>query len=160
MPTSTVPLRILLQLSWRNLWRHRRRNGMLLAAIVVAVATIVLANSLIRGWQAQMLETVVDNLTGHVAVHATGYRDDPSIQRALQLPPNFNPQLDGTEMLGWASRVRVPGVILSERDTRGVQVVGIDPAEELIVIFMTQLMPSYTFNFRGQLKSLVYSAVE
>ncbi len=35
----------------------------------------------------------------------------------------------------------------------------IDPAEELIVIFMTQLIPSGTFNFRGQLKSLVYSAI-
>jgi len=35
----------------------------------------------------------------------------------------------------------------------------IDPAEDLIVIFMTQLMPSGTFNFRGQLKSLVYPAI-
>ncbi len=35
----------------------------------------------------------------------------------------------------------------------------VDPAEELIVIFMTQFMPSATFNFRGQLKSLVYAAI-
>ena len=36
---------------------------------------------------------------------------------------------------------------------------GVDPKEDLIVIFMTQLMPSATFNFRGQLKSIVYSAI-
>jgi CubicO group peptidase (beta-lactamase class C family) len=35
----------------------------------------------------------------------------------------------------------------------------IDPAEDLIVIFMTQLLPSGTFNFRGQLKSIVYPAI-
>jgi CubicO group peptidase (beta-lactamase class C family) len=35
----------------------------------------------------------------------------------------------------------------------------IDPAEELIVVFMTQLLPSGTFNFRGQLKALVYPAI-
>jgi CubicO group peptidase (beta-lactamase class C family) len=35
----------------------------------------------------------------------------------------------------------------------------VDPAEELIVVFMTQLLPSGTFNFRGQLKALVYSAI-
>ena len=35
----------------------------------------------------------------------------------------------------------------------------IDPAEELIVIFMTQFMPSGTFNFRGQLKSIIYPAI-
>jgi len=35
----------------------------------------------------------------------------------------------------------------------------IDPKEELVVIFMTQLMPSRSFDFRGQLKNLVYSAL-
>ena len=35
----------------------------------------------------------------------------------------------------------------------------VDPHEDLVVIFMTQLMPSNTFNFRGQLKNLVYSAI-
>jgi CubicO group peptidase (beta-lactamase class C family) len=35
-----------------------------------------------------------------------------------------------------------------------------DPREDLTVIFMTQLMPSSTFNFRGQLRNLVYSAIE
>jgi CubicO group peptidase (beta-lactamase class C family) len=35
----------------------------------------------------------------------------------------------------------------------------VDPKEDLVVIFMTQLIPSATFNFRGQLKSIVYSAI-
>ncbi|MDP1629819.1 MAG: serine hydrolase domain-containing protein [Caulobacter sp.] len=35
----------------------------------------------------------------------------------------------------------------------------VDPKEELTVVFMTQLMPSASFDFRGQLKSLVYSAI-
>jgi CubicO group peptidase (beta-lactamase class C family) len=35
----------------------------------------------------------------------------------------------------------------------------VDPAEDLVVIFLTQLIPSGTFNFRGQLKNLVYSAI-
>ena len=35
----------------------------------------------------------------------------------------------------------------------------IDPTEELIVIFMTQLMPSGSFNFRGQLHTLIYPAI-
>ncbi|HEV7158185.1 MAG TPA: serine hydrolase domain-containing protein [Caulobacteraceae bacterium] len=35
----------------------------------------------------------------------------------------------------------------------------VDPREALSVVFMTQLMPSGTFNFRGQLRNLVYSAI-
>ncbi len=36
----------------------------------------------------------------------------------------------------------------------------IDPHEQLIVIFLTQLIPSNTYNFRGQLESLVYAALD
>ncbi|HEY2751215.1 serine hydrolase domain-containing protein [Phenylobacterium sp.] len=35
----------------------------------------------------------------------------------------------------------------------------VDPKEDLSVVFMTQLMPSGTFNFRGQLKSIIYSSI-
>lgn len=35
----------------------------------------------------------------------------------------------------------------------------VDPAEELVVVFMTQLMPSSTFNFRGQLENIIYGAL-
>ena len=35
----------------------------------------------------------------------------------------------------------------------------IDPKEDLSVVFMTQLMPSGSFNFRGQLKSIIYSSI-
>jgi CubicO group peptidase (beta-lactamase class C family) len=36
----------------------------------------------------------------------------------------------------------------------------VDPSEDLFVVFLTQLMPSTTYNFRGQLRSMVYAAIE
>lgn len=36
----------------------------------------------------------------------------------------------------------------------------VDPVDEVAVVFMTQLVPSGTFNFRGQLKALVYGAMD
>jgi ABC-type lipoprotein release transport system permease subunit len=69
----------LVQLGWRNLWRQRRRNVMLLAAIFVAVAGVVLINALIRGLQYEMRDSAVKNLSGTFKVLAPGYRDDPSI---------------------------------------------------------------------------------
>jgi CubicO group peptidase (beta-lactamase class C family) len=35
----------------------------------------------------------------------------------------------------------------------------VDDQEDLVVVFMTQLMPSGAFNFRGQLKSIIYSSI-
>ena len=36
----------------------------------------------------------------------------------------------------------------------------VDPTEEFYAIFMAQLIPSSTFNFRGQIKSIVYGALK
>ena len=120
----------LLQLSIRNILRHRRRNGVMLAAIVVAVAAVVLMSSLIRGMQEDLAETAVASLLGHVKVLAPGYRDDPGIQRSFALAEDWASEMDEGAVAGWAARVRVPAVIMSERGTRGVQFVGVNPAQE------------------------------
>ena len=125
-----MPTKLLLQLSWRNLWRHRRRNGILIIAIAIAVAGVVLLNTLLRGMQIDMRESVIDNLTGHVKVLEPGYRADPSIAHGFEVAADLG--LDADAIAGWTMRVRVPAVIMSERETRGVQLVGVDPAREHI----------------------------
>lgn len=131
---------LLFRLSLRNLLRHRRRNLLMLGAIVVAVATVVTMNALVRGMQVDLANGAVDNLTGHIKVLAPGYLDDPSIERSFPLPEDLSvdlaslglSDLDPALIDGWAARVRVPAVIMSERETRGIQLVGVDPAQERI----------------------------
>lgn len=103
---------------------------MLLAAVVVAVAGVTLANALIRGFQHDMREAAVQNLTGHLKVLAPGYLDDPGIQKSFPLEKAWSPDIDPRQLKGWAARIRIPAVIMSERETRGVQLVGVDPARE------------------------------
>jgi ABC-type lipoprotein release transport system permease subunit len=125
-------LKLALQLSFRNILRHRRRNAMLFAAIAVAVGGVASMNTLIRGFQTDMLDAAIGNLTGHVKIMAPGYRDDPSIQKGFEIAQDFAPDVPAEELLGWAPRIRIPAVIMSERETRGVQLVGVDPAAEEI----------------------------
>ena len=88
-----MPLKLLIQLSSRNLTRHKRRNFMLLMAICVAVAGVTFMNSLIRGFQYDMQDSAVANLTGHVKVLAPGYLDDPGIQKSFKLAENWQPDI-------------------------------------------------------------------
>lgn len=127
-----MPLKLLAALSVRNLFRHKRRNLMLLMAITVAVAGVVVTNGLIRGMQLDMREAAVANLTGHIKVLAPGYLDDPNIEKSFELAPGWQPDVPAEELAGWAARIRIPAVIMSERETRGVQFVGVDPAQENI----------------------------
>jgi len=127
-----MPLKLLLQLSGRNLFRRKRRNFMLLLAIVVAVSGVTLMNSLIRGLQYDMREAAVENLTGHLKIMAPGYLDDPSIEKSFELAAGWEPDIPAGDLDGWAARIRIPAVIMSERETRGVQFIGVDPAQESI----------------------------
>ncbi len=127
-----MPLKLLVQLSWRNLWRHRRRNGIMVLAIALAVTGVMLMNTLMRGMAAEMREAAIDNLTGHIKVIHPGYMADPGIGRGFEPEQGWEQALADVPVAGWAQRVRVPAVIMSERETRGVQLVGVDPAREAI----------------------------
>ena len=130
-----MPFKLIIQLSVRNLFRYPRRNGLLLLAIAFALAGATLTNSLMRGWQYDMLDRAVENLVGHVKVQAAEYRDDPNMQHSFKLPTDFKPQIAGVAVAGWAPRIKVPAVVLSERESRGVQLVGVDPKRENISFF-------------------------
>ncbi len=132
----TVPLTLLAQLSSRNLWRYRRRNLTLFAAILVAVAGCLLTSALLRGYQHDMMDDAIANLSGNLNVTAPGYRADPSIARSFALDAAFAPDIPADEMIGWTRRVRVPAVVLSERETRGVSLVGVDPDDERAMSFL------------------------
>lgn len=127
-----MKLTLLVQLSWRNLWRHRRRTVILLTTICVAVGSVLVLNALLRGMQMSMVETAIDNLNGHFKVVAPGYLDDPGIRKSFEFEPSGHPELAAYGIRGWTSRVRVPAVIRSERETRGVQFVGVVPGSENI----------------------------
>jgi ABC-type lipoprotein release transport system permease subunit len=131
-----MPLALLTQLGWRNLWRQRRRNLILITTIVFAVASVVLTNALIRGFQYDMRDDAVRNLTGHIKVLAPGYRDDPSIMQGFEVGADWLPAIASADLMGWTERVVVPAVVMSERETRGINLVGIDPADERAISFL------------------------
>ena len=120
---------LLFQLSWRNLWRNTRRNLLLAFAIALGVASIVMAAALLRGWQADLKRDAVLVAGGHLSVMLPGYRADPQARYAYTVPTALADSLDAAGV-PWTSRVSIPAVVQSERETRGVNLVGIDPAFE------------------------------
>ena len=132
-------LTLLIQLGWRNLWRHRRRNGMLCLAVAVGVGGLVFIDAMLRGWQSGMVEDVIKNLTGHIKVHAAGYRDDPSVAYNFVPPDALNALLENESSARWTERVVVPAVLMSERETRGVSLVGVVPGDEAELSFLGEV---------------------
>ena len=139
-------MKIVLRLAWRNLWRNHRRTLIMLAAIVVGTWAMIFMTALMRGMVDEMVKDGISVLPGHVQVHHPDFRDDPTISNVIGPPSGeLLEALRRPEVVAWSTRVRVPAVISSEQDTRGVTLVGIDPDQERGVSFVADDMTEGRF---------------
>ncbi len=124
-------MKLLTVLAWRNLWRYPRRTTIILLAIAFGIWSMLSMSAFMRGMMEQYVNNAIQSLVGHIQIHAPGYRDDPVIDHSMP-PPNDKllNVLNGENIKGWATRVRVPAAVSSERESMGVTLVGIDPAQE------------------------------
>lgn len=135
---ASSSLTLLTTIAWRNLWRHQRRTLVILFALMLGIWSMVFMAALIRGSMEQHINKEILNLTGHIQVHASGYRDDPAIEYRF-VPSAALTQAQRVPPITAASaRVRVPAVISSERESAGVVLVGIDPAGERQLSFISK----------------------
>lgn len=124
-------LELLGRLAWRNLWRNKRRTYIMLVAIGLGAWFMLFTAAFVRGMIEQQLHDAIFTLTGHAQIHHPKYRDDPAIEHSMPAPDaRLLAALKDKQIEQWSSRIRLPAVILSERESRGVSLVGIDPAHE------------------------------
>jgi len=129
--------KIVFRLAWRNLWRNHRRTLIMIAAIVIGAWSMIFMTALMRGMVDDMIADGISVLPGHVQIHHPDYRDDPTIANVIAPPSGeLLEALGNPEVVAWATRVRVPAVISSERDTRGVTLIGIEPDRERDISFV------------------------
>lgn len=126
-----------LRIAWRNLWRNRRRTAVILTAVVLGVWSMIVLGALMRGMAEEMVDNGIRTLTGHLQVHAAGYRGDPIAGHHIHDPEAVTETIRsairarlGTDAVRVVSRVRVPAVLDTARETGGATLVGIDPATE------------------------------
>ncbi|NIL95265.1 MAG: FtsX-like permease family protein [Woeseiaceae bacterium] len=124
-------LAILTRLAWRNLWRNHRRTLIMLLAITLGTWAMIFMTALMRGMVSQMVSDGISALPGHVQAHHPDYRDDPSIANLIGVSDTeLYERFSTAGFRQWATRVRVPAVITSEYDSRGVTLIGVDPERE------------------------------
>lgn len=124
-------LQIIVRIAWRNLWRNRRRTAIMLVAISLGVWAMIFMGAFMRGMVDGMLVDGLNSLPGHIQIHHPDYVDDPNIENSLPEPTKeLRSVLDSDSVTAWSARVRVPAMITSERESRGVVLLGIDPQYE------------------------------
>ena len=126
---------LLSSLAWRNLWRNPRRTGVMLTAVAMGVWAMIFMNALMRGMTDEMVRNGLNTLPGEAQILHPDYRSDPSVVNSIAPPgDSLRAWLDSSPRVkAWTTRVQVPAVIASARDTRGVLLLGVDPGSESLV---------------------------
>ncbi len=132
-------LPVLSRLAWRYLWRNHRRTIVMLGAIAVGAWAMIFMTALTRGMVDQMTLDGISALPGHVQVHHPDYLDDPSINNLLPIEDDeLESRFADGDFVAWSSRVKVPAVVTSERESRGVIMLGVDPVAERGLTFIDE----------------------
>ena len=145
-----------LQLAWRNIWRNTRRTVVILLAIVIGIWSMILLGALMRGIAVGMINNGISTLTGHLQIHAVGYRNDPSIDHSINTPQKVGRTLRDILPPGtrWTSRVRVNAVASNARHSFGVTLVGIEPSMEAELSFIGDALSRGRYLEDGELNGI------
>lgn len=124
-------MKTFIMIGWRNIWRHRRRSLVVIFSIALGIFALIFGEGFINGLNNQMIENNIRTSLGHIAIHRKGFHDDMKIQN------NFYPDSviiravkKDKNIIDYAPRVKVQGMVRSSETSRGIIIVGIDPDKE------------------------------
>ncbi len=122
---------MLIKLSWRNLWRSRRRTLITVASIVFAIVFAIFMDSLLLGLNKQMTDSLVGVYSGHFQIQQEGYWEDKSLHNSFVPNDSLDTELAGMEGIkGFSYRLESVALAATDEGTRGALVMGIDPKKE------------------------------
>lgn len=118
-------------LATRNVMRNRRRSFITVLSIAVGLAALTFLWGFIDGQNLQMVNNTTRYFAADAQVHLQGYHDDPSPDRAIEAGARVLELLRADPTVAAASPRLESTVLASRADrSRGIQIHGIDPAQE------------------------------
>ncbi|KAA3628393.1 MAG: ABC transporter permease [Proteobacteria bacterium] len=97
---SRLPVTMLVMLSWRNIWRHRRRTLITLSSIAIGFALSVLMIGLNDGAHNSMIRNAIKLGEGHLTVQPRGYLEAPANHKYLANGQALLTQIDALNVAG------------------------------------------------------------
>jgi len=119
--------------AWRSLWRNRRRTLITLAAIALSIMLVQAFHNLSVGVYARMIDDGVRAGSGHLAVYRDGYLDGREESLSF-VPGDLTARVQALPGVAQAlPRLYLPALAQSSYDSRGILLIGVEPAAERAV---------------------------
>ena len=119
----------LLRISWRNLWRNRRRTAITMAAVALNALILITTYALMDGMLRQTVLNATELVTGEAQIHAAGYLSDRSIYKTLENQQAILQKLRESSVEA-APRAYGYGLVSRGTKSAGALFWGVDPERE------------------------------
>jgi len=124
----------LLRLSYRNIWRNKRRSLLDITAIAFNIAMLIFFVCMFRGRTSYIVDRVIDIQTGHYQIHQQHYEDeqqrfplDLNIKAAKRIQERIRRLPNVTDI---ARRIEFKGSLSNGIDRMSIIGMGIEPERE------------------------------
>lgn len=125
---------MLLKIAWRNIWRSRTRSIVVILSIAIGVWALSFVLSFSNGITYTYVKNAIREQYSHLQIHHPEFPEDRNSKFFLE---NSDATIGALRQLpeveAITGRTISTGMVSSPRGKRGVQILGIDPANEILV---------------------------
>lgn len=127
-------MKMIAKMAWRSLARNRKRSTVTAAGIALAMAMCMATLGLMDGLSLDLIRGTTDGEVGHVQIHHPGYL---AARRVGDTVSATSAELDAIRgnprVLAASRRLYAWGYLSSAASSSGVQLMGVEPAQEMQV---------------------------
>ncbi len=121
----------LITISWRNIWRHPARSGVMLAAVTIGLWAALLIVAWANGLLQQRMDYMIEREVTHAQVHHPEFLADIFPWHYIPEHDDLSAWLeDHPDVVSHTSRTITEGMLQSPVKTSGVRIRGIDTESE------------------------------
>lgn len=130
-----------LRLAWRNMWRHRRRTIIIVAAMGFGLSLMMMYDGLVDGFNQAIYGNAIKVVGGNIQIHAEGYGNSTGAKPLLPLANDVE-VLEAVRshpgVVAAARRINTGGLTSSREGAFAVGITAIEPEVEQAVNLAAQ----------------------
>lgn len=140
---------MIIKVAWRNVWRNKGRSLVVIGSIVVGTWALLVANGFMNGFMVGYVNEVIEYDVSNVQIHHPEFNIDFEIKYSIPDgldKANAISNWEGIDAV--TTRSIVNGMIASPKKASGVQIRGINVANEAYVTHLDSIVAAGTY-FEG-----------
>jgi putative ABC transport system permease protein len=126
-------MQLYLRLAWRNIWRHRRRTVIIVAAMGLSLAMMMMYDGFMDGFNQAIYGNAIRVLGGNIQIHAAGYREKIDSNPLLPLANDtavVQTVKKNPDVIAAARRITTGGLATDREGAFPMSIIGIEPEAE------------------------------